>query len=110
MDSVKDTEQPAAGPVQVLVLQPCPFCGAPVRFDDIEAHLRGVGYRIECEPCYLSMWAFKFEKPDSLAKRWNESRLTELVKRVRAESHKGSCCQRQAGLCDTVRWLSNLGL
>jgi len=55
-----------------LSLSPCPFCGRPVEIDDPDAHKRGVGYAVECEPCYLRMWAFRDEKPASLARRWNQ--------------------------------------
>ena len=63
-------------PVHGFVMLPCPFCGGDVRMDDPDAYKRGVGYRIECEPCYLSMWAFAGEKPISLTNRWNDRQAT----------------------------------
>ena len=65
------TEEKLIAPVDALVMLPCPCCGGEVQVDDPEAHERRVGYRIECEPCYLSMWAFAGENPESLVKRWN---------------------------------------
>lgn len=55
-------------------LNPCPFCGATVTIDDPEAYQRGVGYHVECPTCYLQMWAFAKEPPDSLIARWNARR------------------------------------
>ena len=49
----------------------CPFCGGSVEIDDPEAHKHGIGFRIECEACYVSMNAFAGETPDSLIARWN---------------------------------------
>jgi hypothetical protein len=57
-------------------LNPCPFCGATVTIDDPEAYQRGVGYHVECPTCYLQMWAFAKEPPDSLIARRN-SMLTQ---------------------------------
>lgn len=56
---------------QLPPLAPCPFCGGQVEIDDPDAHTREMGYCIECEPCYLRMWAFASEKPPALACRWN---------------------------------------
>ncbi len=58
-------------------LRPCPFCGGVAEMDDDpDAWKRGCGYRINCEKCNVSMWAFKVserrcESPDALAARWN---------------------------------------
>lgn len=51
-------------------LKPCPCCGQPAQIDDPEAHRRACGFRVECEPCNLSMWSFRGETPDQLAARW----------------------------------------
>lgn len=53
-------------------IQGCPFCGGVVEIDDPEAYKRDCGYNVECEPCYVSMWAFKGEKPEQLIRRWNQ--------------------------------------
>lgn len=53
----------------------CPFCGGIAKLDDEDAYKRKVGYTISCDPCYVHMWAFAEEKPDSLIKRWN-NRMT----------------------------------
>ena len=54
-----------------ITLEPCPVCGGRVEIDDPEAHLRNVGFCIECDPCNLFMWSFGGDTPTTLAARWN---------------------------------------
>ena len=77
MDSAKDIEQPTAGPVQAIVLLPCPFCGGDAMLDHIPAHTHDVSifvidspdtFTIECLGCAAGLCG---NKRSDVEAKWN---------------------------------------